>query len=80
MSDLVGIPEDRFSRVAAQLYQVMGNHIVGGIVFYKHTFEPCHEKTNITHMQKQRRRLQRLCFRYMDSSIPLLSKSKISSL
>ena len=36
-------------------------------------------------MRKQRRRsdceaAQRLCFRYMDSTIPLLSKSKISSL
>ena len=54
--------------------------------------EPRHEKTNVLHMQKQRRRSasrllrsnreadQRLCFRYLDSTIPLLPKSKISSL
>ena len=46
------------------------------------TNEPRHEKTNILHMRKQRRREadQRLCFRYIESTIPLLSKSKISSL
>ena len=38
------------------------------------------EKTNVLHMRKQRRRSgnreadQRLCFRYIDSTIPLLSK------
>ena len=50
--------------------------------------EPRHKKTNILHMRKQRRRSalgnheadQRLCFRYIDSTIPLLSKSEISSL
>ena len=35
-------------------------------------FEPRHEKTNNVHMRKQRRRAdQRLCFRYLDSTIPL---------
>ena len=34
--------------------------------------EPCHEKTNILP--------QRLCFRYLDSTIPLLPKFEISSL
>ena len=42
-------------------------------------FQPRHEKTNILHMRKQRRRSvsrnreadQRLCFRYTDSTIPL---------
>ena len=48
-------------------------------------FEPLHEKTNVLHMRKQRQKIgfeadQRLCFRYIDSTIPLLSKSKISSL
>ena len=46
-------------------------------------YEPRHEKTNGLHMRKQRRRSasrnseadQRLCFRYIDSTIPLLSKS-----
>ena len=51
-------------------------------------FEPSHEKTNVLHMRKQRRRSasfavkadQRLCFCYLDSMIPILSKSEISSL
>ena len=51
-------------------------------------YEPLCEKTGFLHMRKQRRRLasrnreadQRLCFRYTDSTIPLLPKSKISSL
>ena len=45
------------------------------------TFELCH----VVHMRKQRRRsasrfYQRLCFRYTDSTIPLLPKSEISNL
>ena len=52
------------------------------------SFEPRHEKTNILHMQKQRRRSasqyrevdQRLCFSFIDNTIPLLSKSEISNL
>ena len=47
----------------------------------KMEYEPPHEKTNNLHMQKKQRRRsasQRLCFRYMDTTIPLL-KSKISS-
>ena len=46
------------------------------------TYEPRHEKTGFLHMRKQRLRSadQRLCFRYTDSTIPLLSKSEISSL
>ena len=41
-----------------------------------------HEKTGYLNMQKQRHRSadQRLCFRYMDSTIPLLPKSEISSI
>ena len=50
--------------------------------------KPCHKKTNILHMRKQdadqlcgnREADQRLCFHYIDSTIPLLSKSEISSL
>ena len=49
---------------------------------------PRHEKSSFLHMRKQRHRSalryhkvdQRLCFRYTDSTIPLLSKSEISSL
>ena len=52
------------------------------------SFEPRREKTGFMHMRKQRRRSasryreadQRLCFRYTDSTIPLLPKSEISSL
>ena len=51
-------------------------------------FEPRHEKTNFLHMRKQntdqlrgnREADQCLCFRYIDSPIALLSKSKFSSL
>ena len=48
-------------------------------------FEPRHEKTNVCMCENKdadqfREADQRLCFRYIDSMIPLLSKSKISSL
>ena len=51
-------------------------------------FEPGHETTGFLHMRKQdadqlrsnREADQRLCFRYIDSTFPLLSKSEISSL
>ena len=50
--------------------------------------EPGHEKTCFLHMGKQRRRLaarlleadQHLCFRYVESTIPLLPVSEVSSL
>ena len=50
--------------------------------------EPRHEKTGFSHVRKQskdqlrgnREADQRLCFRYIGSTIPLLSKSEISSL
>ena len=46
--------------------------------------KPPREKTNDLHMRRQRRRsasrYQRLCFRFLDSTIPLLPKYKISSL
>ena len=52
------------------------------------TYEPRLEKINILHMRKKdadqlrgnREADQRLWFRYIDSTIPLLSKSEISSL
>ena len=54
-------------------------------------YEQCHEKTCFfLHMEKQRCRIccaesnsapdQRLCFPYIDSTIPLIPKSAISSL
>ena len=52
------------------------------------TYEPRREQTGFLHMQNKdadelrgnREADQHLCFRYTDSTIPLLSKSKISSL
>ena len=49
----------------------------------KKIFEPCHEKNRFLPMRKQWCRNctadQRLCFCYMDSTVPLFLKSKISS-
>ena len=39
-----------------------------------------HEKTNILHIRGYREADKCLCFRYIDSKIPLLSLSEISSL
>ena len=39
-----------------------------------------HGKTNNPHTRKQRRRsASQFCFRYLDSTVPLLLKSEISS-
>ena len=51
-------------------------------------YVPRHEKNSFLHMRKKRRRSasryheadHRLCFRYTDSTIPLLPKSEISCL
>ena len=51
------------------------------------SFEPHHEKTGFFHMRKQdadqlrgdREADQRLCFHYMDSTIPLLPNSKLQA-
>ena len=51
-------------------------------------YEPRYEKPNILHIENRdtdqlrgnREADQRLCFGYIDRTIPLLSKSKISSL
>ena len=53
MSDLVGNPEDRFSRVEAyfMLIEFSSWHNKG-----KPTYEPRHEKTGFLPMRKQRRR------------------------
>ena len=57
--------------------------------FIENLYEPRHETTNILHMRKnkdadelrgKREADQRLWFRYIDSTIPLLSKSEISSI
>ena len=51
-------------------------------IFSTELFEPRREKNGFLHMRKQRRRSasRYLCFRYTDSTIPLLPKSEISSL
>ena len=46
----------------------------------KPAFCICENKTQISFAVLNREADQRLCFRYMDSTIPLLSKSDISSL
>ena len=51
-------------------------------------YEPCHEKSAFCICENKgadqpvgnREAVQRLCFRYTDSTIPLLPKSEISSL
>ena len=53
---------------------------------YQRLFEPRREKTSFLHMRKQRCRCgnrkadQHLCFRYIDSTIPLLPKYRLYSL
>ena len=66
-------------------YQVRVYRTIGPLVSL---FEPRHKKICFLHMgnkgtdQLSRNSAadQRLCFRYIDSSIPVLLKSKISSL
>ena len=69
------------SVVADVKVEVSGNGIAQEVSIL---FGPPHGKINNMHRRKQRRSNceadQHLCFRYMDSKIPLLSKSKISSL
>ena len=54
--------------------------------FFKNKIEPPHEKTNnllenkdADQLRGNREADQRLCFRYLDSTLPLLLKSEISS-
>ena len=58
-------------------------HVILYIIFQTPN-EPRCEKTGFLHMRNQlcgnRTADQRLCFRYIDGTIPLLSKSKILSL
>ena len=57
-------------------------------IIIKYTLEPRCEKTNVLicenkdtdQLRGHREADQRLCFRYIDSTIPLLSKSEILSL
>ena len=80
------------TRAIATVGSILGGEITAanscsdkaGKCFRKKIYEPPHAKTNNLHRRKQRRSFceadQCLCFRYSDSRIPLLSKSKISSL
>ena len=77
MSDLVRNPEDRLYRYAAHIRH-----------FLQKIYESRREKTvfcicenkDADQLRGNREADQRLCFHYIDSTIPLLSKSEISSL
>ena len=63
---------------------------MGAMYMIVHVIEPCREKTvfffyicenkGADQLRGNREGNQRLCFRYTDSIIPLLSKSEVSSL
>ena len=71
---MIGIVHQPVSAVPMHMFQIL-------------LIEPRHEKTGFLHMRKKdadqlrgnREADQRLCFRYTDSTIPLLFKSEISS-
>ena len=69
VSDLVINPKDRLSSIQAHMSRIMR----------KPTFYKCENK-DADQLRGYREADQRLCFRYIDSTIPLLSKSKISNL
>ena len=91
--DLVGNPEDRFSHNEAHIECNSYRFCMGGAarfitlthlynmsrVVRKLAFSICENK-DADQLRGNREADQRLCFRYMDSAIPLLSKSEISSL
>ena len=59
MSDLVGNPEDRFSRVAAPIISNLRHFFTysNTVFLLQGSFESRHEKNRLLHMRKQRRRL-----------------------
>ena len=71
MSDLDGNPEDQFSRVTAHILQHFFLKLISDMNLAQYERSP--EITGFLPMRKQRH--QHLCFRYMDSTVPLLSKS-----
>ena len=84
-----GCKNDNFSIKNCDIFLLFAQSINRGYtleppLYITRTYEPCHEKTSLLHMRKQRRSHgeadQRLCFRYTDGTIPLLPKSEISSL
>ena len=72
---------------ATYVTKLPGNHFV---LFHSLHSKPCiwglgrneppHWKTNNLHMRKNKGTDQRLCFRYTNSIVPLLSETQISSL
>ena len=86
MPDLVGNPEDRFSRDAAHFY--LACCIVDSSlqtftckemsrIMRKPAFCICENK-DADQLRGNREAVQRLCFSYTNSTIPLLPKSEIS--
>ena len=78
MSGLVGIPEDRFSHVAAKM--LIGIHCRHEMsrLMGKPTICICENK-DADQLRGNREADQRLCFRYKNSTLHLLFKSEISS-
>ena len=70
-------------------WSVLRHRLAGNLKFQFRKYKPSHKKTGFLHLcenkdadqlHRNREADQRLCFRYSDSTIPLLPKSKISSL
>ena len=76
VSDLVKNAADRFSSDMA-LMTILQFDL--SLVLRKPDFCKCENK-DADQLRGNREADQRLCFRYIDSTIPLLSKSEISSL
>ena len=77
MSDVVG-NHDKFSHDAAHVISLVSVNEMSRVV-RKPTFCICENK-DADQLRGNREADQRLCFRDIDSTIPLLSKSEISSL
>ena len=88
MSELVQNPEDGFPHDKAQIVKIIPKGQNGrtdqlcinmSLVMKKPDFCLCENK-DADQLHSNCEADQRLCFRYLDSTIPLLSKSEISSL
>ena len=77
MSDLVGNPEDRFSRVAAQIKMDKTYKVYNRTELDLNIFQ---NSDNIQIYGPSHKKINNICFLYADSTNPLLSKFKISSL
>ena len=76
---LVGNPQRHFSLVRVLYNKTRSLTLYLSHVMRKPTFCICENK-DADQLRGDREADQRLCFRYIDSTIPLLSKSEISSL